>query len=132
MPSAKYSGTCCPNCESGNINGDALEFCGMYRPHACRDCGATWNELLQIVGYSSLVVPDENDDKEHLPWHMIEMPEGMCSIGKTDNVADQKAIKLGLSTAPGYSLYTGFRTEEDVRTFAAKKNLVVEEDTDDS
>jgi len=49
-------GGCCPNCESGNIDGDSFEHGGSYvvqRVH-CNECGALWDDVFVLDQYNAL------------------------------------------------------------------------------
>lgn len=50
----------CPACKSNNTPGDEVEFAGdgaTWRPTRCDECGATWNEIGKVIGYTDMEVP---------------------------------------------------------------------------
>ena len=47
----------CPVCRSTDIEGSAVEIdAGMaWQPVGCLACGAAWNDVYQLAGFSELV-----------------------------------------------------------------------------
>jgi predicted Zn-ribbon and HTH transcriptional regulator len=46
-------GGCCPNCQSGEIEGGPFEVEGerCWQPVRCLVCGFNWNDLYRLSGY---------------------------------------------------------------------------------
>ena len=59
-----YDGSKCPNCQSEDINGDHIDpdgYDSAYRNCSCDCCGALWVEILKVVGYDNLEVPQKEE-----------------------------------------------------------------------
>ena len=62
IDSISYDGTNCPRCGSENLRGDEIEPEGSslaFRRCACEDCGATWDERFEVMGYGNLEVKQD-------------------------------------------------------------------------
>ena len=53
-------GLSCPNCETTDIKTDDLEIEMGYawQNCKCRNCGATWDDHYNLVGYDNLITVD--------------------------------------------------------------------------
>lgn len=51
--------TVCPACKSGNIEAKVADMDGDCGKQAveCLGCGATWQDILVVTGYTNLVKP---------------------------------------------------------------------------
>lgn len=54
-------GCVCPVCQSEDISGEHIEVDagGAWQEINCGNCGATWNDVYKLVGYSELEVPED-------------------------------------------------------------------------
>lgn len=51
-------GSRCPNCRSSNIEANQ-DFDGCSQEAKCHDCGASWVDCYNLVGYTELEVSDK-------------------------------------------------------------------------
>lgn len=49
-----YNGGQCPACLSENIEAEHFDPEGVCVPVSCNDCGASWNEHFELVGFGEL------------------------------------------------------------------------------
>lgn len=65
----RKQGACCPACESEQIQGHFIEVnAGMaHQEIDCLDCGASWSDDYALTGYSTLVVPEPNEEEDCRP-----------------------------------------------------------------
>jgi hypothetical protein len=63
MAPEPYDGASCPNCKGKYITASGMEWDGTYRECECNDCGATWHEIWQMIGYENLQVPEQPEKK---------------------------------------------------------------------
>ena len=49
-------GTCCPVCQSTNVEGGPVEIDGGFASQEiwCKTCGASWNDTYTLTGYTGL------------------------------------------------------------------------------
>ena len=57
----RQCGAICPSCRSSQIDGGHIEVDGSsaWQEITCFECGATWTDVYELVGYENLEVCNE-------------------------------------------------------------------------
>ena len=62
---AATQGCCCPLCGSTDITAGDWDAEGSSQEVECDDCGATWNDVYKMIGFSDLTDADGNPVPNH-------------------------------------------------------------------